>query len=736
LARERDCSLDRWHLDAAGEFLVTRPDRPAGGKEHNAAYAGVAAQLRANGFSPVPLSDKRPTIAGWPAIFCERLPSLEEIEQEWSARRRGAHVMNGVGVATADGLVIIDVDADAAVERVLAILPQARNAPACVGQRGCKIFMRAEDGRNERERNITGATTGGALELLAWHRQGVIPPTLHPKSDRPYVWIDDRVTLLTVRLDELPEISDAEIDALRAAFSIASTHPVAQKRRLPRKLRPLPVKAGTAPSDDPPPGWWEASPNRAKIDELVRLFGIVHRAARDQGGRITLQAEGTDAAGNPHRPETIDIDDTQHWKHVVRIIVDELGSAEEAHWLQVEVSRGNSMLGLPGGPETYDEFGNRKFFDAVLDALTFEAKSGKPPRTLRTLHWWARMVEGRPPVPPRERTKSLVAAFHGSVARLQAAGVEPNIEAARRRAVLMLRAGSKRLAIVNEALDFIAHGGGTAWMTEIAEVAAMHGVSVRAVQGALSAAERAGILVRTRGNEGGKQILLSVPAVVQPATGGNTMNREGSPSLHSSRGACVSGTEVTAQGDATDASPEYDGRDDGWLDRPQEPPAPFGRVRRPVNAQDQQALDEFVEEARRGRCSEETLLLAGILPPGASNVLLEIVEQSRAGRKAGAKWLRRIAGEIGELIVSEPERWPWLLQGALDYVADRMERTKGRPTPCKWMRIFAENLGFIHERAGRLTPMARAAAAARLRREKSARSENQEVKPEGPQQGE
>lgn len=47
-----------------------------------------------------------------------------------------------------------------------------------------------------------------------------------------------------------------------------------------------------------------------------------------------------------------------------------------------------------------------------------------------------------------------------------------------------------------------------------------------------------------------------------------------------------------------------------------------------------------------------------------------------------------------------------------------MERTKGRPTPVKWARIFAENVGFIHERAGRLTPMARAARASRQRWER------------------
>ena len=73
-------------------------------------------------------------------------------------------------------------------------------------------------------------------------------------------------------------------------------------------------------------------------------------------------------------------------------------------------------------------------------------------------------------------------------------------------------------------------------------------------------------------------------------------------------------------------------------------------------------------------------------------MLLQVVEHNRNGKKAGAKWLRHIAGEVGELILREPERWPWLLQGALDYVGYRMGRAKGQPTPVEWVRLFAENL--------------------------------------------
>jgi hypothetical protein len=236
-------------------------------------------------------------------------------------------------------------------------------------------------------------------------------------------------------------------------------------------------------------------------------------------------------------------------------------------------------------------------------------------------------------------------------------------------------------------------------------------------------------LVRTRGNEGGKQILVTVPTVVQAETGRNNLNMEGSPSLHRGVCGCGGGMEGAEHGNAGSGSlPDEIAYDDAWPDwseaEDEALPAPFGIVQRAGTPEEQQAFDELLEEARKGRCTEETLLLSGILRTEASSILLQIVEQNRAGKKVGSKWLRHIASEIGELVLREPEHWPWQLQEALDYVAYRLERTKGRPTPVKWVRIFAENIGFIHERAGRLTPMARSAQSARRRRERAQSAES------------
>ena len=80
------------------------------------------------------------------------------------------------------------------------------------------------------------------------------------------------------------------------------------------------------------------------------------------------------------------------------------------------------------------------------------------------------------------------------------------------------------------------------------------------------------------------------------------------------------------------------------------------------------------------------------------------------------------------------DRWfnrvvAWLTRRGVSVAGSRVlavrgRRTgEGRETPVKWARTFAETVGFIHERAGRLTPMARSAQSARRRRERAQSAE-------------
>lgn len=136
----------------------------------NRAYASVAVLLRGNGYSPIPLAGKQPRMKGWQKIFCDRMPSIDEIVRDWSSSRLGAMEQNGVGVANVGGLIIIDVDDDLAVEHVLSQLPQARGAPTCVGHRGCKIFLRSAD---QTERQATSDAENASV--VGGHDRGASP---------------------------------------------------------------------------------------------------------------------------------------------------------------------------------------------------------------------------------------------------------------------------------------------------------------------------------------------------------------------------------------------------------------------------------------------------------------------------------------------------------------------------------------------------------------------------------
>jgi hypothetical protein len=171
----------------------------------------------------VPLSNREPAIKGWTQRFCDERPTEAEVATIWSAGHRGGNSLDGVGVACHGGLVAIDVDSDdpGVVDRIRLIMPEIDAAPACIGRRGFKAFFRSEDGENRRELNIGARSTGGALEVLHWYHQAVIPPTIHPKTRRAYRWRDENRTLLTTPLHALPTLTATQIEELRAEFGIA-----------------------------------------------------------------------------------------------------------------------------------------------------------------------------------------------------------------------------------------------------------------------------------------------------------------------------------------------------------------------------------------------------------------------------------------------------------------------------------------------------------------------------------
>ena len=201
----------------------TETGKRRSGAKINPIFAGNAVQLYDNGYSPLPLTDKEPRVTGWQRLFCNTSrPSLDLITSEHALAYRGGIERNGIGVACYNGLTVVDVDsADPAIlERLRRIIPHIDTAPACIGRRGFKAFFRAEDDLNHQDWNIAGRATGGVIEVLAHHRQAVVPPTAHPNTCAPYRWRDDGCTLFNRRLHELPIITAAQIGMIRTEFGI------------------------------------------------------------------------------------------------------------------------------------------------------------------------------------------------------------------------------------------------------------------------------------------------------------------------------------------------------------------------------------------------------------------------------------------------------------------------------------------------------------------------------------
>ncbi len=179
----------------------------------NSPFAQFAARVLKLGYSPVPLGGKRPVFDKWDRL---RFGALTPAEIEELCRKYGA--MN-LGVAGGfRGLAPIDVDTEDR-EIMLAVvkaLPPVKVAKA--GQKGFTAFYRDTTGLIEgaKFRRPNGVGFDMLVEVLTTG-QTVLPPSIHPKTRRPYVW-KSKATLFNTGIDELPEITPDHVEALRKAL--------------------------------------------------------------------------------------------------------------------------------------------------------------------------------------------------------------------------------------------------------------------------------------------------------------------------------------------------------------------------------------------------------------------------------------------------------------------------------------------------------------------------------------
>lgn len=190
----------------------------------NSPYASVAQRLVDMGYSAIPVlpGSKRPgqyVSKVWYGEndwqrFGDRLPTKYEVPI-W-AKWPGA----GVCIVLDDVVKVVDIDSDdpALIKAVLAALPTSSVRKR--GAKGFSVFYRGSPEIVSRPFNIkpsAGAKAVRAVDLLAKGRQTVLPPTIHPETEQPYVWVDDD-SLADLEPQDLPELPLNVADLIAAAL--------------------------------------------------------------------------------------------------------------------------------------------------------------------------------------------------------------------------------------------------------------------------------------------------------------------------------------------------------------------------------------------------------------------------------------------------------------------------------------------------------------------------------------
>lgn len=175
-------------------------------------FSKYAPAYWAKGISVIPLhpAQKRPVYNQW-TEYCTELPS-EYTQNQWLKFHKNSNI--GVALGSQSNMVVIDIDSiDPVVEKaILSCLP--KSPWKRVGAKGCVLAYRynGEDSKNIKDEN------GKMLvEIISSGRQVVLPPSIHPDTNEPYVANCD---LLEV-YDDLPKLPENTYERIRSAILAA-----------------------------------------------------------------------------------------------------------------------------------------------------------------------------------------------------------------------------------------------------------------------------------------------------------------------------------------------------------------------------------------------------------------------------------------------------------------------------------------------------------------------------------
>lgn len=173
-------------------------------------FQNTAPRYWAKGLPVIPLRPKQkmPTPQGW-QMYADRMPNKDE-QEVWMMQYPNGNI--GLPMGPVSGLIAIDIDTDdelvkEVLEKVLPPSPWHR-----VGKKGSVRVYKYNGERTTRIKSSEGAMI---VEILSKGTQFVLPPSIHPETQRPYTANADLVDVID---KVLPLPMDFE-KVLREAFS-------------------------------------------------------------------------------------------------------------------------------------------------------------------------------------------------------------------------------------------------------------------------------------------------------------------------------------------------------------------------------------------------------------------------------------------------------------------------------------------------------------------------------------
>lgn len=170
---------------------------------------------------PVKPGSKRPAVDKWTS-YQANLPSPSRRE-EWLQKHGDCGIGINTGTEIIPGKVLVGIDVDD--DHLTGLVQATLNGKICAkrGNKGATFFVLTDKNQKIKSTTLKGNGGLGNIDVLASGKFTVLPPTLHPDTNEPYVWIDH--DLLDVDFADLPRVGQRTIDLIGRA--IGSEHAAA-----------------------------------------------------------------------------------------------------------------------------------------------------------------------------------------------------------------------------------------------------------------------------------------------------------------------------------------------------------------------------------------------------------------------------------------------------------------------------------------------------------------------------